>query len=100
MYIFYITLLVCVFVLFWQTIYTIVKAYSDKALNSSNMYIGNIWFICLLIINITIIFFIYLFYKYKILNIGREGIDGPKGLQGEDGELCMIKSQCNTYKYK
>ena len=51
MYIFYITLLVCVFVLFWQTIYTIVKAYSDKALNASNMYIGNIWFICLLIIN-------------------------------------------------
>ena len=97
MYIFYITLLVCVVVLFWQSLYTMVKAYKSNSLNSKNMYIGNIWFNSLLIINITIIFFIYLFYKYKISNIGRLGIDGPPGLRGEDGELCMIKTKCNSY---
>ena len=98
MYIFYITLLCCVVVLFWQTIYTIIKGYLSKGVNSSNMYIGNIWFVSLLIINITIIFFIYLYYRNKISNLGRLGIDGPPGLQGEDGELCMIKSQCNSYE--
>ena len=98
MYIFYITLIVCVFVLFWQTVYTIIKAYTSNSLNSKNMYIGNVWFFSLLVINLTIIFFIYLFYKYKISDIGRLGIDGPQGLPGEEGELCMIKSQCNTYE--
>ena len=97
MYIFYITLLVCLIALFWQTIYTIVSAYMIKNINASNMYIGNVWFICLLIMNIIIIFFIYLFYKYKISTIGKLGLDGPRGMSGEDGELCMIKSQCNNY---
>jgi len=98
MYIFYITLLVCVVVLFWQTIYTIITAYTSKALNiSKNMYIGNVWFVSLLIINIVIIFFIYLFYKYKISDIGKVGVDGPQGLPGEEGELCMIKSSCNNF---
>jgi hypothetical protein len=97
MYVFYITLLVCVVVLFWQSLYTIIKAYASNALTSKNIYIGNIWFFCLLIINITIIFFIYLFYKYKILKIGLVGIDGPPGFPGENGDVCMIKSQCNSY---
>ena len=98
MYIFYITLIVCVFVLFWQTFYTIIKAYTSNALNSKNMYIGNVWFFSLLIINLTIIFFIYLFYKYKISDIGRLGIDGPQGFPGEEGDMCMFKQQCNTYE--
>jgi hypothetical protein len=97
MYIFYITLFFCVVILFWQTVYTIIKAYTSNSLNTKNMYIGNIWFFCLLIINITIILFIYLFYKYKKSNIGRLGIDGPKGLPGEDGDLCMINPPCNSY---
>jgi hypothetical protein len=98
MYIFYITLLVCVFVLFWQSVYTIIKAYTSNSLNSKNMYIGNIWFFSLVIVNLTIILFIYLFYRHKISNEGRVGIDGPPGLAGEDGELCMFKSQCNSYE--
>jgi hypothetical protein len=98
MYIFYITLLICVFVLFWQSVYTIIKAYTSNSLNSKNMYIGNVWFFSLLVVNLTIILFIYLFYKHKISNIGRLGIDGPQGLAGDDGELCMIKSQCNSYE--
>ena len=97
MYIFYITLFLCVIVLFWETIFTLIKAYKSNALNSKNLYIGNIWFISLLLINIAIIFFIYLFYKYKISSIGRLGIDGPRGFPGEDGDECMIKSQCKNY---
>ncbi len=62
------------------------------------MFIGNIWFIALLVINLTIILFIYLFYKNKISDIGRLGIDGPQGLPGEEGDMCMIKSQCHTYE--
>lgn len=98
MYIFYITLLVCVFVLFWQSVYTIIKAYTSNSLNSKNMYIGNIWFFSLVVVNLTIILFIYLFYKHKTSTIGRLGIDGPQGLAGEDGDLCMFKSQCNSYE--
>ena len=98
MNVFYITLLVCLVVLFWQSLYIIIKAYASNSLTSKNMYIGNIWFISLLIINIAIIIFIYLFYKHKISNIGLVGIDGPRGLPGEDGDVCMIKAQCNNYE--
>lgn len=98
MFIFYVTLLCCVIVLFWQTVYTVIKAYTSNSLNSKNMYIGNVWFICLLLINLAIILFIYLFYKHKITNTGRLGIDGPRGFPGEDGEIGIIKSECNSYE--
>ena len=98
MYLIYITLLVSIIALFWQTIFTVIKAYKSNSLNSKNIYIGNIWFISLLFINVIIIFFIYLFYKYKISDVGRLGIDGPQGFPGEDGEVCLIKSKCKNYE--
>ena len=97
MYIIYLSLICCILVFFAQTIYTLITAYSSKTLNDKTQVIGNIWFICLLLINITILTFIYLYYNAKITNIGASGIDGPPGLRGEDGNLCMIKSQCHNY---
>lgn len=59
---------------------------------SSNSLIGNIWFICLFIINLIIVSFIYLFYNYKSTLPGKIGLDGQKGYNGIIGEPCYIKS--------
>ena len=97
MYILYLSLIGCILVFFAQTIYTLIKEYSTKTLNDNTNVIGNIWFVCLLIINITILIFIYLYYNSKITILGKEGIEGPPGLPGEDGDLCLFKSKCNNY---
>ena len=97
MYIIYLSLIGCILVFFAQTIYTLITAYSSKTLKDSSSVIGNLWFICLLIINIAILIFIYLYYNSKITIIGKSGIDGPPGLRGEDGELCMFKTKCSNY---
>jgi len=66
--------------------------YSSKSLNS---IIGNLWFICLLIINLSLILFIYIFYYNKINTPGDNGNYGDKGYEGEIGEPCYIKdSSC------
>ncbi len=97
MYIFYGALLICIFVFFWQVIYNVVITYSSNATKSAQSLIGNLWFICLLIINITIILFIYLFYNNKITTPGKAGIDGNVGFAGLQGEPCDIKNQyCNS----
>jgi len=95
MYIIAASFLIVIFIFFWQTIYTVIGSYSSNSLKSSNSIIGNMWFICLLIINLSLIIFIYVFYDYKMKTPGDTGNYGDKGFDGERGEPCYIKdSSC------
>jgi len=95
MYIIIASFLIVIFIFFWQTIYTVISSYASNSLKSSNSIIGNMWFICLLIINLCLIIFIYGFYYYKVNTPGNTGNYGDKGFDGERGEPCYIKdSSC------
>lgn len=99
MYIFYITLIVLIFVFLWQTIYTVISAYYSNASKSQKSIVGNLWFICLLIINLSLVIFIYLFYYYTSIEPGEDGLDGNRGFKGLDGEPCSIKDENCNRKY-
>lgn len=92
MYIIISVVIVCAFVFFWQIIYTIVSKYINNASKSSNTIVGNLWFIGLLIINIVIIGFIYIFYYNKINEVGNVGVEGKPGYAGIQGDGCSIKN--------
>ena len=87
-----------IFLMFWQTIFIVLTSYKSNATKSSNSFVGNIWFILLLIINIIIIIFIYVFYKYKSSEKGMNGIDGQPGFNGNSGDPCYIKDNCVNKK--
>jgi len=89
----YTAIIGCLIVYFFQTIYIVLTAYSSNAIKSKNTLIGNIWFISLLIINITIIIFIIMFYYNKSTQPGRSGLDGNKGYPGESGTPCSMKNE-------
>ena len=86
MYIIIATLIIIIFIFFGQSIYNIISNISKTSI------IGNLWFICLFIINLTIVIFIYIFYYYKSTTQGQKGLDGQKGYDGKQGEPCYIKS--------
>jgi len=67
---------------------SMIKIYTTNP--NPKLLIGNLWFIGLLIINITIIIFMYTFYKYKSLTEGKIGPSGDKGFAGYDGNDCTI----------
>ena len=93
----YLSIIILIFVLFWQTIYTLVTSQINNIVKDNKNIIGNIWFICLVIINISIISFIYIFNYYKLEEKGPQGFDGEKGFDGIIGEPCSIKSEnCNN----
>jgi len=95
MYIIIASFFIVIFIFFWQTIYNVISAYASNSLKSSNSIIGNMWFISLLIINLSLIIFIYVFYYNKINTPGDSGNYGDKGFQGEIGKPCYIKdSSC------
>ena len=87
-------LIAIIFFMFWQTIYIVLTSYTSHAKTSSNLLIGNIWFVLLLVMNITIILFIYLFYYYKSNEKGIKGLIGEPGFSGYQGEQCYIKDNC------
>ena len=96
MYIFYLTLVFLIVAFFWQTIYTVISSYYSNASKSQKSIAGNLWFICLLIINLSLCIFIYLLYYYTSIEPGKDGLDGDKGYKGLDGETCFIKDEnCN-----
>jgi hypothetical protein len=92
MYIIFAAIIVIVFIFFWQTIYNIFTLTTTNASKSSSSLIGNLWFVCLFIINLSIISFIYIFYYYKSTTPGQIGLAGQKGYDGKTGEPCYIKS--------
>ena len=92
MYIIFAALIVIVFIFFWQTIYNIFTLTMSNAAKSSSSIIGNLWFVCLFIINLSIISFIYIFYYYKSTELGNIGLTGEKCYDGKSGEPCYIKS--------
>ena len=99
MYIIIVSLLIIIFILFWQTIYTVISAYASNSIKSSNSMIGNMWFICLFIINLSLILFIYFYYDYKLKTPGDIGNFGDKGFDGELGEPCYIKDNSCNLRY-
>ena len=88
MYIVFGTFIILIIYLFGSTIVKIFKSYATQSNIGSQ--IGNLWFSGLLIINITLIIFIYAFYYYKSNAIGKDGPSGDKGFTGKDGEGCLI----------
>lgn len=88
MYIIFACIIILILFLFGNTILYMVKTFTSHA--NPKFQIGNLWFIGLLIINITLIIFIYSFYYYKSNTIGKDGPSGDKGFTGKDGEGCII----------
>ena len=99
MYVFYFTLIVLTFIFFWQTIYIVISTYYSNATKSQKSIVGNLWFICLLIINLSLVIFIYVFYYYTSIEPGKNGLDGDKGYKGLDGEPCFMKDENCNKKY-
>lgn len=95
-YIIYSTIVILLILFFGDTIFTLIKTYTSSDINKS-FKIGNIWFISLLLINITIVSFICIFYYYKSTNTGKIGNAGDAGFTGLPGEQTIIPLKCNQY---
>ena len=65
---------------------------------STKMDTGFIWFITLVIINIVLLIFIYLFTYLKTNESGPVGAGGLKGFPGQEGDGCKIKPECPVNK--
>ena len=96
MYLIFGTVIVLLIFFFGNTVFSIIKTFATNT--NPSVSIGNIWFVGLLIINITIIIFIYTFYYYKSTSIGKDGPTGDKGFTGYIGEPCTIPiNNCDFY---
>ena len=100
MYVIVASLLLIICLFFGQTIITILGAYSNNSKKQSNSYIGNMWFVGLLVVNALICTFIYVYYYYKSTTPGKVGLDGAQGFPGYSGDECYIKDtiSCNLNK--
>jgi len=94
MYIIFGSIVIMIIILFGTSIISMIK--SNVTNSTPNVKMGNIWFVTLLIINICVVIFIYVFYYYKTLNIGKIGPTGDKGFPGKKGETCMFPN-CDYY---
>ena len=83
-----VSVLLIIVVYFASTIFTVISTVSSNTDNKVS--IGNKWFVGLLIINITLITFTYLFYYYKIQTKGDNGATGLVGFDGISGDSCII----------
>jgi hypothetical protein len=92
MYILITTIIVLISYLFGSTIFKIFTSYS-----SNDLQTGNIWFVSLLIINITVIIFLYLYTNYIPNQIGLKGNPGYAGYKGKDGNDCIITDPKSIY---
>jgi len=77
---------------------TIVKLFTSYSTNDYQK--GNIWFMSLLIINIILIIFLYMYNYYISNQVGKKGNDGPPGNIGSDGGGCCITDPKQTYYRK
>lgn len=88
MYIIFATVILVIIVMFGSTM---VKLITSNVSNSPpTVKLGNLWFAVLLIINISVIIFIYVFYYYKSGTVGKLGPTGNRGFDGKDGQPCII----------
>ena len=94
MYIISITVIGLIIVLFGSTIFKIITSNSNT--QSSNK-IGNIWFVCLLILNIFIIIFLYMYTNLKLNQVGNKGKSGEPGISGQDGDPCSFPDTKTVY---
>ena len=88
MYVIFGTIIVLVIVFFGSSIFSMIKTYATNP--NPTVKIGNMWFISLLLINITLVIFIYSFYYYKSTSVGSLGKTGDKGFTGKSGKECII----------
>ena len=95
MYIILGTVIVIVIVIFWKSVYSLFSSHSIGIIPTTQT--GIIWFIALLIINITFVIFIYVFYYYKSSSIGKAGNQGEKGVPGLSGDGCIITFPQNQF---
>jgi hypothetical protein len=93
MYIIFGTIIILVLFLFGSTLYNMLTNYTSQSSSKT----GNIWFSSLLIVNITLIIFIYSFYYYKSTIVGKDGISGERGFSGKFGENCIITMPNEKY---
>jgi heme/copper-type cytochrome/quinol oxidase subunit 2 len=94
MYIIFASIVIMIIILFGSGIVSMIK--SNVSNSTPNVKMGNMWFAILLIINISVVIFIYVFYYYKTSKIGKIGPTGDKGFEGVKGETCMIPN-CDYY---
>lgn len=88
MYLVFATVIVLIIYMFGSNIVKLIISNVENSSSTTKM--GNIWFAVLLIVNISIIIFIFTFYYSKINDAGILGASGYKGKAGIDGEPCMI----------
>ena len=74
---------------------TIVKLFTSYTTNDYQK--GNIWFMSLLIINIIVIIFLYMYNYYISNQIGKKGNDGPSGNKGIEGTPCYFDDPKSIY---
>jgi len=98
MFLIFSTIILLIIIMFGNTILSMISTYTTSS--NPNLFIGNFWFVGLIIINIIIIIFIYSFYYYKSTSKGVNGSMGDKGFTGYEGEPCMITIPNSNYYVK
>jgi len=88
MYLIFGTFFILIIVYFLNTILSTIKLYMSNP--NPKFEIGNMWFVSLIIINLSLILFTCIFYYYKSQNNGISGPTGEKGNKGYDGDSCVI----------
>jgi hypothetical protein len=89
MWLVYLSILFVIALYFWDSI----KMMINNVL-ATKMDNGMIWFITLVIINIVLLIFIYIFTYLKTNEPGPVGVGGLKGFPGQEGDGCKIKPEC------
>ena len=89
------TLIIICIVLFWTSIFSLIKSYNLTSIPST--LVGVKWFITMLILNVIFIVFIYTFYNYKTSTLGKQGNQGAIGFSGIKGEACTITFANNKF---
>jgi hypothetical protein len=87
------TIIIMIIIFFWHNIAIMISSVNNTG-QSSKINQGYIWFIGLLILNITILIFIIGFYYYKSGQTGKPGIDGDRGFPGQSGETAFADIPC------
>jgi hypothetical protein len=87
-YIIAISIFLIIVVYFFSTIFTVISSITSNFNSKSSA--GGIWFIALLIINVTLITFTCAFYYYTLDSEGIKGTAGHKGINGQQGDECSI----------
>lgn len=86
-------IIILIIVFFGHTLVNLLSSINTVG-QSSKLNSGYLWFISLLILNVTILAFIIGFYYYKINTPGKSGISGEFGIPGESGDDGFATVSC------